>query len=293
MLGKLLKYDLKSVWRIWWIAAVSAFGASFVGAFGLRIFLTGLFNTPTGEMSREITLVMILALIVCGLAVLAIVASVVLMEILVYWRFYTHFFSDEGYLTFTLPVRRKTLLLSKTLNAIIWTVAHMLLLCVCLLIFFVFAPPAPEDGGFFNPVALKWVGKAISEIWEFVGAKWILLYSLAALLSMAGMTVFSISMVHFCITLGAVIAKKAKLLAAIGMYYLITTVISFVFQAVTTVIGIFMTERFVLMIFEMTENEIAWVLWLIMMLVATVMAALASTMYFLTLGNLERKLNLA
>jgi hypothetical protein len=35
------------------------------------------------------------------------------------------------------------------------------------------------------------------------------------------------------------------------------------------------------------------VFWLIMMLIATVMAALASTMYFLTLGNLERKLNLA
>lgn len=293
MLGKLLKYDLKSVWRIWWIAAVSAFGASFVGAFGLRFFLTGLFNTPTGEMSQEITLVMVLSLIVCGLAILAIVASVLLTEILVYWRFYKHFFSDEGYLTFTLPVRRRTLLLSKTLNAMIWIVAHALLLGVCLLVFLLIAPPALEDGGFFNPIALKTVGKAIAEVFESMGAKWASLYALATLLILAGVVVFSISMVHFCITLGAVIAKKAKLLAAIGMYYLITTVISFVCQAVMSVIGIFMAGRFFLMIIEMTPNEIGWVFWLITMLIATVMAALASTMYFLTLGNLERKLNLA
>ena len=40
MLGKLLKYDFKSVWRVWWIAAVSALGASVIGSFALRFFLS-------------------------------------------------------------------------------------------------------------------------------------------------------------------------------------------------------------------------------------------------------------
>ena len=293
MLGKLLKYDLKSVWRIWWIAAVSAFGASFVGAFALRVCLTvPTLSTAEAFTNREI-LIMILAGILCGLAVLAIVASVFLMEILVYWRFYKHFFSDEGYLTFTLPVSRKTLLLSKTLNAVIWTVAHAILIAVCLVVFLAFAPPETADSGFFNPIALRAVGEAISMLFHGMGAGWFFAYAFGVLLILAGSLMFSISLVHYCITLGAIIAKKAKLLAAIGMYYLITTVLSFLSQTVITVFSLFMTVRFVAFMVLLTPHAAACAVWLIILLVATVIAALASVMYFWTLGNLERKLNLA
>lgn len=294
MLGKLLKYDLKSVWRIWWIAAVSALGASFVGSFSFRFFLSSPAHNMAAETvsSREM-LVTALAAIVFAFSVITIVASVLITAILVYLRFYKHFFSDEGYLTFTLPVSRKMLLFSKTLNAIIWTVAHTVLITVCSLVFLVFSPPATPETGFFNPFALEAVGDFISNLFDLMGAGWFLAFSFAGFLILTGLTVFSISLIHYCITLGAIIAKKAKLLVAIGMYYLITTILSFVAQAVIMVFFICMAGRFVVLFAALTPGAAAFAVWLIVLMVATVIAVLASIMYFLTLGNLERKLNLA
>ncbi len=32
MFGKCLKHDLRAIWRVWWIAAASAFGMGAVGS---------------------------------------------------------------------------------------------------------------------------------------------------------------------------------------------------------------------------------------------------------------------
>ncbi|MBO5415769.1 MAG: hypothetical protein J6A83_03990 [Clostridia bacterium] len=42
MLKKLLKYDSMSIWRIWWIQAVTALGLSLLGSISLRILLSGI-----------------------------------------------------------------------------------------------------------------------------------------------------------------------------------------------------------------------------------------------------------
>ena len=215
MLGKLLKYDLKSVWRIWWIAAVSALGASVIGSFALR-FLLSLPNASVAETAtREISFIFVMSIIFFMLSIVAIIASVIVMEILVYWRFYKHFFSDEGYLTFTLPVSRKKLLFSKTLNALIWTGAHTVLLTFCAVIFMLIAPPPGPEHGFFNPIVFQWVGNSITELFEIFEDGWLLVYFFVALLISLGLVLFSISLIHFCITLGAVIAKKHKLFGSI------------------------------------------------------------------------------
>ena len=216
------------------------------------------------------------------------------MEILVYWRFYKHFFSDEGYLTFTLPVSRKKLLFSKTLNALIWTGAHTVLLTFCAVIFMLIAPPPGPEHGFFNPIVFQWVGNSITELFELFEDGWLLVYFFVALLISLGLVLFSISLIHFCITLGAVIAKKHKLFAAIGTYYLINSVISFACQMLVTLFTLVMGGRFVLLLLEITTmGEGCFVILLMLSLVACVTLALASVIYFWTLGALERKLNLA
>ena len=53
-----------------------------------------------------------MAMLLVIACVMAIIASAVVTELLVFVRFYKNFFTDEGYLTFTLPVSRKDLLLS-------------------------------------------------------------------------------------------------------------------------------------------------------------------------------------
>ena len=292
MLGKLLKYDLKSVWRIWWIAAVSALGASVIGSFALR-FLLSLPNASVAETAtREISFIFVMSIIFFMLSIVAIIASVIVMEILVYWRFYKHFFSDEGYLTFTLPVSRKKLLFSKTLNALIWTGAHTVLLTFCAVIFMLIAPPPGPEHGFFNPIVFQWVGNSITELFEIFEDGWLLVYFFVALLISLGLVLFSISLIHFCITLGAVIAKKHKLFAAIGTYYLITSVISYVCQGAIMLFSFFMAGRFMMLMMELSPNATYFAVLLILLVIACIAAALASMVYFLTLGNLERKLNL-
>ena len=38
MFKKIIKYDFLPIFKIWWIIAASVLGASFVGAFALRVF---------------------------------------------------------------------------------------------------------------------------------------------------------------------------------------------------------------------------------------------------------------
>lgn len=292
MLRKLLKYDFRSIWRIWWIAAASALVCSFLGAFALR-FLLSTTDTSTESISEIEILLTFMSGMIMFVSVLAILATVFISGLLTYWRFYKHFFSDEGYLTFTLPVSRKELLLSKTLNAMIWMVMQAVLIILCLFVFFLFSPPA-EQGHFFNPVVFRSIG-ATFVLWsESVGgAGWLVTYILAGLLILAAALVFYTSLIHFCITGGSVLAKKNKILAAIGVYYLGNMVLSFAFNFVISIVTVLMSGRFEILLEALTPGAQHFAVLLLLLMVATLVAALASVMYCLTLGNLERKLNLA
>ena len=104
MLKKLLRYDFKSVLRYWWIAAVSTVGLALVGGWSISVF------ENQKQLPEMLYVVATLAAIV---AVLGGVAFAIMTVILLFSRFYKNFFTDEGYLTFTLPVTRTSLLNSK------------------------------------------------------------------------------------------------------------------------------------------------------------------------------------
>ena len=109
MLKKLLKYDFKSVFKYWWIAALSSFVLAFAGGGSISIL----------NSERELPLIVqpftIIGLV---LVIISFVVFAILSIILVYTRFYKNFFTDEGYLTFTLPVKRTQLLNSKLLMSV-------------------------------------------------------------------------------------------------------------------------------------------------------------------------------
>ena len=125
MLKKLSKYDLRSVRKLWIIFALISVCASVIGSFTLKVILYDEFNHP---------LISILGLLGTYAAFMAILIFPIVMFILVFLRFYKNFYTDEGYLTFTLPVKRGTLLMSKTLNAMIWTVLSSLVMFFCFFI---------------------------------------------------------------------------------------------------------------------------------------------------------------
>ena len=123
MLKKLLSYDFKALFKYWWIGALTTLALSAVGA-GCGTIL---------ETEKELPgSVIVFATIGMVLVVLSIFAFIIFSELLVYVRFYKHLFTDEGYLTFTLPVKRHQILSSKLISGFV----------CCLLTFIVAAADA-------------------------------------------------------------------------------------------------------------------------------------------------------
>ncbi len=285
MLNKLLTYDMKSIGRFWWIIAASDIAISFVGAIALRVLLSDIYNS-----SLNIFMTIMMAFVVI-ISIVGIIAAFLATQILIFIRFYKHFFSDEGYLTFTLPVSRKKLLLSKTINAMFWTTLSYILLIVTIFLFMLISPPTFE-GELLNTDLIVAIGQIFSALTEAIGL-WMIVYVIEILLIFALMTLFAITLIHFCITVGAVVAKKLKWLVAIGIYYVTNIVLSGAGQLIAFISIFIMTDGFVTYLSNASMNVILSSVALIGLIICAMTAAVTAIMYFITLGTIERKLNLA
>ena len=280
MFVKLLKYDMRSVWRIWWIMALSVLGMSVVGGVGLRIVLA-LIEADIFPFFIFLGFILVFA------CVMAIVASAVGTELLVFIRFYKNFFTDEGYLTFTLPVSRKNLLFSKTLNALIWTAAQAILMFICIFLVILIGVPVSVGYDFFRELTYTF-----SALFAEVGL-WSVIYALEILFLIICSILFSISLIHFCITMGAMLAKKAKVLAAIGIYYAANMIFSFGTQIITVIFTLMMSAGLGELLDRAAPAMERGIIAVMLLIVCCMMAAISGVMYFITLGKLERNLNLS
>lgn len=285
MFKKLLKYDMLSVWRLWWLLAVSVLGLSVAGSLVLRFVISNMEDSRFAILTAFGMFFFVISLV-------AIVASIALTQLLIYYRFYKNFFTDEGYLTFTLPVSRRDLLLSKTLNALIWEVAHILLLVVSLFIFLLVSPPVGDSGRLLNTDIVVSMLDVVAQAWNAIGG-WLIVYIIEGIVILSGMFVFSSSLIHFCITIGSVVAKKYKLLAAIGIYYLVNMLLSTVLQ----IVGLFGISSFAVgfgyKLEAIGQGAGLPAIALLLLVIALMVTSGALIMTFMTLGKLERKLNLA
>lgn len=290
MFRKVLKYDFRAVGRLWWILALALTWISVLGAIALRSII----SFTSMDMSRYtiLTEVMLIgAIIFLFASFIAICASGLLSQLLVYYRFYRNFYTDEGYLTFTLPVSRKTLLLSKTVNAFIWTVLSGALIIFCISIFIFIAPSTEYASRFYDSFFRVFLWGGITFLWDNLGA-WLIVYVIEGILILSAYTLFSISLIHFCITTGAIVAKKYKLLAGIGIYYVANMAVSIAWQ----IIMLFGSAVFGGIYDEFLRNSSAAVqngyTALVLLITFVGVSALALVAYTLTQQKLERKLNL-
>ncbi len=210
MFSKLLKHEWKATWRV--LGALSI-GALLAGALGCGILrlLGSLENTNT-ELENAISVVLglLLVLLAMSIAVYAIGSCIVL-----YVRFYRNKFTDEGYLTFTLPVRPWQIFLSSLLNISIWTVLILAVSAAsCFLLFFLGMPEtwdavaeAYSELGVYEQLVLD------QELQKQIPA--LLGYLLLEVLSFLAGNALALT----CITLGSCWAKRHKLLAAVGINY--------------------------------------------------------------------------
>lgn len=113
MLRKLLKYDIRSIYKTWLALSVLSVLMSVFGGF------CGPHSTDPGDFQGFFVFGSIISVLVIGCAVIA-------PFVLSLYRFYNNLYTDEGYLTFTLPVKKQDILLSKFLFSLITLVAGVL-----------------------------------------------------------------------------------------------------------------------------------------------------------------------
>lgn len=120
MLGKLLKYDLKWVYKVVVIFYVLAFIFSCIGR--------GLSYIENSVVFGVITQ------IVFGIAISMMVSSLINCLMRLWARFIKNVYKDESYLTHTLPVKKGTIYASKVIAAFITIFTTVIISVTCLFI---------------------------------------------------------------------------------------------------------------------------------------------------------------
>lgn len=216
MFAKLLKREWKASFRLLSIMSLAALGVSVLEAVILRMLLTG--NNSAFVSRTSGTMISLLLFLT-----LAIVAYVIGVQIFLIVRFYKNKFSNEGYLTFTLPVSCDQIFLSSMVNMAIWTVISGVVTALCFVIIVGGGTVGTIDGRIW-----EYLWEDIVYVFQFNadiigGAYWPLLIinAIAGLFSgpVLVMTAF---------TLGSVIARKRKVLVSLCMIYLISMAVSIV-----------------------------------------------------------------
>lgn len=221
---KMLRHDLKSVWKVWRILAPLAVLAGIVGGIAIRLLDSDLDEVIPASISWILTLTSSLVSLYWPMIL---TAFVLVTLILIVVRYYKNFFTDEGYLTFTLPVSRTQLLNSKILMAFIWMAATAVV-CVIAYVAFILITEVGTPG--FDP-GIDTDPSAPIEDDPIFGKYGMLVFLLELIVLVIVAPAADVLLLLLCVTLGAVIVKRAKLVLGLGLYYGINTAIGVVIYA--------------------------------------------------------------
>ena len=274
MLKKLLKYDLRAVFKFWWIAVIICTSLSVVGG------IASLIQTYDGWVPQVLSGITTCAIF---LAYCSYFALMVLTMVLLFIRFYKNFFTDEGYLTFTLPVSRKDLLNSKVITGFSAMVAAAVVCGVNMLIMSAIElSTEPPAYGLIAQIVDFFVDGMKSlgfYFWIYLAEAFLLLLVFLALL---------VLFLYFCITFGSMIVKKGKLIASIAIFYGASSI----FTAISQFLLIFGTIGFFVGMSPEAMADTDPTVALFLLGLIFYLAALSALLYALQYWMLDRKLNL-
>lgn len=209
MFAKLLKQEWRSTRGVLGLLCLICLTGALLGGGAMR------FLVAVSAESEEMNLPVLLCILAMITAILAIAVCLAAAVFLVIWRFYKSRFTDEGYLTFTLPVTTHQILLSSLANSAIvialMTLVGIFSYGVLLLMGF----SGIKD---FFPAFWEAIPRGLQLLGEMLGKvtpSHAVLTVLDFLLGFAS----ELMILMLSVTIGAIIAKKHKVLAAIGVYY--------------------------------------------------------------------------
>ena len=221
MLGKLLKHEWKAVWKIpvllIGILLAAAMMAGFT--FHLPIWDSEWVGLPLSGVMMIITFYVAIIGVSLGITIYFAV------------RYYKNMFTDEGYLTNTLPVSSHQLLLSKVITMFSWDIISIIAIAASVAIFMgmiILAFMEPGDGktivdGFWELFDMSiWDSPYMQEFEGFC----------VSMIVMVLASAFSNTMtIVASVTIGQMV-RRHRILGAFGAYFAIGTVM----QIISTVI---------------------------------------------------------
>lgn len=274
MLKKLLKYDLKAMFRYWWIAALTTVVFGVAGGF----ILSSMVVSKMEDYTQSTLLMLGLMLIMIGFSAFSIMTLVVIFA-----RFYKNLFTDEGYLTFTLPVKRRDIINSKLLGGVITYLATAAVIALDVIITLLIGLRRT----IFTAEFLENVSEVIKELFKSLGA-----YTIVYLVEflVIGLMIYFIwiMFLYCCITIGSIIVKKAKVIASVGIFYGAYSVCTFVMQ----ILMLFSVPSVSLMLGNVPDTMYCPLFALALLIVIFIQAAIFTLLYVLQYFMLDRKLNL-
>lgn len=273
MFAKLLKYEWKSGMRVIGVLSLGVLGLGVLATIMLRIMVF------CGSHAESDLSAVIMIMLTTALVFMCVALGVygVAVQILLLYRYYRHKFTDEGYLTFTLPVRSRQLFLSSYVNILLWTLISGAVVAVTVSFAALFGP---VENGLVNTEMFAEIG----EVMRFVSAVFLKsgngLYYGMAFLQMVVVLISTPVISMTCVTVGAVVAKKHKILTAFGMYYAFSALMGMASTVITFLAAILVGDNG--QVFLLAGNGIQALL--------TLGAAVGG--YFLSVHLMDHKLNL-
>ncbi len=277
MFAKLLKHEWRASRGVLGVLTLCVMGMGLVGALLIRGLNS--FDYEAMEANPMLSLVLAGMSTALGLGVLALAVYAVAVAVILLYRFYKNKFTDEGYLTFTLPVKAEQIYWASALNILIWSVISAVAVAAAVLLA---VGIGAGDLSALYEMCVDFL-ELYTELFELLQLE--PLTAVLAVLTGLASAALGLALPLACITGGAVLAKKHKILAAFGVYYVVNMIIS-------TVSGVISALPAVLLVTAETAEAMTLYTNFSMGLSLLLTAALAVAAYCITIHLMKHRLNL-
>lgn len=211
MLRKLIKYDFKALSRYLIVIHAMLLITAVLG----RLLFVGRLMSDPGRLSNAGAIATIIGIIIYVILFMTAVFGTMLMIAIC---FYKNLYSDEGYLTHTLPVTRGQLLISKTVSGSVWMLLDMMMVILSLFILVLTRPVLDSFSSSWDEL-LSAMGFPASTGY----GKILLAFAVLFIVSAVG----NVVLIYVSITIGQLFSNH-RVLGAVVVYFVINTIVSII-----------------------------------------------------------------
>ena len=274
MFVKLLKHEWKASAKLLIILSCCMLGVAVLMGFDIQA-LDSMITQSYAATDATDTMMSVPVILFAAFGYLAFILYLVGVPIILLNRFYKSRFTDEGYLTFTLPAKPSQLFLSAAVNMLIWlaimaVVVFLSLMIIGLILFLC-------GGGAASDVSTD--SESISLLQTIFGDVPATTYWVVIPVNI----IYSIVVPMSAVVIGAVMAKKRKVLAIIGILYGTSLLSSLLNSMISSVVSVMTMQNGMELAAANQDMTLLW---------AVTPAILIVCGYTLSIYLMKNKLNL-